>query len=280
MYFWRIEQLKDQLIARPLSDREALPYLLVFVGLTAALGFIPGEGLNVWDHVGHWPQYDSHGSRYIVGLPSEWGRSWPLLFAAVSGGGLGHRHSLGSGLGSLFSSRFISCSRSSASSQTLLPGTRPRLSQPPNWCCTGELAAMLNTSHHAPSRPDNSGAQLAHQAARMALHLHHAFVFTAVGAPEAEGLLNAGLVEGSPNTHPGQGTANRRIFFERGFLELFWVHDEHEAQSPLTAPTKLWDRWAGRGRTANPFGICLSSADGVDSNLPFPTWAYRPKLLV
>lgn len=52
MYFWRIEQLKDQLIARPLSDREALPYLLVFVGLTAAIGFIPGESLNVWDHVG------------------------------------------------------------------------------------------------------------------------------------------------------------------------------------------------------------------------------------
>ena len=129
---------------------------------------------------------------------------------------------------------------------------------------------MLNTSHHAPGRPNK---------ARMALHLHHAFVFTSVGAPEAEGLLNAGLVEGSPNTHPGQGTANRRIFFERGFLELFWVHDELEAQSPLTAPTKLWDRWAGRGRTANPFGICLSSADGVDSNLPFPTWAYRPNYL-
>ena len=113
----------------------------------------------------------------------------------------------------------------------------------------------------------------------MALHLHHAFVCTSLGAPEAEGLLDAGLVEGSPNTHPGQGTANRRFFFERGFLELIWVHDEREAQSPLTAPTKLWDRWAERGRTANPFGICLSSPDGADSILPFPTWAYRPDYL-
>jgi hypothetical protein len=111
------------------------------------------------------------------------------------------------------------------------------------------------------------------------LQLHHAFVCTSVGAPEADDFLNAGLVEGSPNTHSGQGTANRRIFFERGFLELFWVHNEREAQSPLTAPTKLWDRWAGRGRTANPFGICLSSADGLDSILPFPTWAYRPNYL-
>lgn len=113
----------------------------------------------------------------------------------------------------------------------------------------------------------------------MALHVHHVFICTPVGAPEAEGLLDVGLVEGSPNTHPGQGTANRRFFFERGFLELLWVHDEREAQSPLVAPTKLWDRWAARGRAANPFGICLSSAEGVDSNLPFPTWSYRPDYL-
>jgi hypothetical protein len=113
----------------------------------------------------------------------------------------------------------------------------------------------------------------------MALHLHHAFVCTSLGAPEAQGLFDGGLVEGSPNTHPGQGTANRRIFFERGFLELFWVHDEREAQSPLTAPTKLWERWAGRGTTTNPFGLCLSSPDGADPILPFPTRAYRPEYL-
>ena len=113
----------------------------------------------------------------------------------------------------------------------------------------------------------------------MALHLHHVFVCTSLGAPEAEGLVNAGLIEGSSNKHPGQGTANRRFFFERGFLELIWVHDEREAQSALTAPTRLWDRWAERERTANPFGICLSSADGADSILPFPSWAYRPDYL-
>jgi hypothetical protein len=113
----------------------------------------------------------------------------------------------------------------------------------------------------------------------MALHLHHVFVLTSVGAPEADDLLNAGLVEGSPNTHPGQGTANRRFFFESGFLELLWVHDEREAQSAVTAPTKLWDRWAGRGGTTNPFGLCFSSPDGAGSDLPFPSWAYRPDYL-
>jgi hypothetical protein len=105
----------------------------------------------------------------------------------------------------------------------------------------------------------------------MALQLHHVYVLTSVGAPEADDLLDSGLVEGSPNTHLGQGTANRRFFFESGFLELLWVHDEREAQSTLTAPTKLWDRWAERGRTANPFGICFSSRmRSVSVGLPDP----------
>src|SRR6187455_2460968 len=113
----------------------------------------------------------------------------------------------------------------------------------------------------------------------MALHVHHVFVCTSAGAPEAEDLVNAGLVEGSPNTHPGQGTANRRFFFESGFLELLWVHDEREAQSPLVAPTRLWDRWVERGRTANPFGLCFSSLEGPGPDLPFSVRAYRPDYL-
>jgi len=113
----------------------------------------------------------------------------------------------------------------------------------------------------------------------MALQLHHVFVCASLGAPEAEGLLNEGLIEGSSNTHPGQGTANRRFFFKRGFLELIWVHDERESQSPLTAPTKLWDRWSERGRTASPFGLCFSSSEGAGSILPFPSWPYRPDYL-
>jgi hypothetical protein len=40
------------------------------------------------------------------------------------------------------------------------------------------------------------------------------------GAPEAEALLRVGLREGAGNTHPGQGTACRRFFFENAYLEL------------------------------------------------------------
>ena len=46
----------------------------------------------------------------------------------------------------------------------------------------------------------------------MSLELDHVFVNTAPGAPEADQLLSFGLVEGSSNVHPGQGTANRRFF--------------------------------------------------------------------
>ncbi len=113
----------------------------------------------------------------------------------------------------------------------------------------------------------------------MTLRIHHVFVCTSKGAPEASTLLDSGLVEGSGNTHPGQGTSNRRFFFKRGYLELLWVHDEREARSELATPTQLWDRWAGRSDTACPFGLCFSSSEGLNSELPFPTWGYRPTYL-
>jgi len=50
MYFWRIENLKKDLIARPLSDREVLPYLLIFVGISALIPIFPMESMNSWDY--------------------------------------------------------------------------------------------------------------------------------------------------------------------------------------------------------------------------------------
>jgi len=115
----------------------------------------------------------------------------------------------------------------------------------------------------------------------MTFELDHLFICTAVDAPEADLLRAFGLVEGSPNTHPGQGTANRRFFFRNAMLELVWVHSEHEARSPLVAPTRLWERWHYRSTGYSPFGICLRpSARGATSPaLPFATWAYRPPYL-
>ena len=98
-------------------------------------------------------------------------------------------------------------------------------------------------------------------------------------APEADALLRLGLLEGSPNTHPGQGTENRRFFFENGYLELLWVFNPNDAQSPLTRRTRLWERWSQRATGACPFGIAFRPAGPRVEEPPFRSWPYVPAYL-
>jgi hypothetical protein len=109
--------------------------------------------------------------------------------------------------------------------------------------------------------------------------LDHVFVLCAEGAPEAEALTGLGFREGSGNTHPGQGTACRRFFFEHLYLELLWVHDAAEARSAVSLPTRLLERWSLRHTRASPFGVILRSAGPGPAEPPFPTWPYRPAYL-
>ncbi|HEY1057692.1 MAG TPA: VOC family protein [Limnobacter sp.] len=109
--------------------------------------------------------------------------------------------------------------------------------------------------------------------------LDHVMVCTDAGAPELNALLEAGFREGSSNVHPGQGTANRRVFFEHGFLECLWVHSVNEATSPKTQRTQLWERWAGRKSGANPFGLCFAPASSAPDGLPFEYCLYQPDYL-
>lgn len=104
--------------------------------------------------------------------------------------------------------------------------------------------------------------------------LDHLFVLVAPGAPVADELVQAGFREGSGNTHPGQGTANRRFFFEDAMLELLWVHDADEAQAPGIARLGLAERAAG----GCPFGLCLRPGAGAGP-LPFEAFSYRPPYL-
>jgi hypothetical protein len=112
----------------------------------------------------------------------------------------------------------------------------------------------------------------------VAVEIDHAFIACRRGAPEADALLRQGFVEGSPNTHPGQGTANRRFFFERFMLELVWVVDQAEATSAQTRRTRLWERCSNPGSGDSPFGIVFQS-DGNPSPPPFQTWSYFPSYL-
>lgn len=109
--------------------------------------------------------------------------------------------------------------------------------------------------------------------------LDHLFIWTSVGAPEADLLVRFGLTEGAPNTHPGQGTACRRFFFRNAYLELLWVHDAAEVQSNAVRPLHLWERWSHRADGACPFGFIFRPASRSNRPLPCATWEYRPPYL-
>ena len=112
------------------------------------------------------------------------------------------------------------------------------------------------------------------------MELDHVFVLCASGAPEADALVTLGLTEGSSNAHKGQGTACRRFFFDRMYLELLWVANPEEARSDLARPTGLWDRWSGRHGDACPFGIVVAPSPGEDASAPpFDAWQYEPPFL-
>jgi hypothetical protein len=110
----------------------------------------------------------------------------------------------------------------------------------------------------------------------MPVTVDHVFICTAVGAPSAGRLRQFGLTEGSPNHHPGQGTACRRFFFRNAMLELIWLEDAAAVRSPQTSPTKLFERFTAAGPGASPFGIILRPASGPPEPCPFPAWEYRP----
>lgn len=114
------------------------------------------------------------------------------------------------------------------------------------------------------------------------IEFDHFFVFTNPGAPEVDEVLAFGLTEGTSNTHPGQGTANRRIFFHNAMLEFLWVCDKQEVHAPLIQPMQFWQRSQYRHIGFSPFGIGLrptSQAGLFPSSLPFNTWSYCPPFL-
>jgi hypothetical protein len=69
------------------------------------------------------------------------------------------------------------------------------------------------------------------------MQIDHIFIRVLPGGAEAELLRALGLSEGSGNTHPGQGTANRRFFFANAFIELLWIADAEEIANEQTRPT-------------------------------------------
>ena len=106
--------------------------------------------------------------------------------------------------------------------------------------------------------------------------LDHVMILCNVGAPEASSLTDRGVHEGPGNTHPGQGTANRRFFFPNAYLELLWVENPVEAQSPEARDTRLFERWQKRASGACPFGLVFRPGPKGPATPP-SSWTYSPR---
>lgn len=106
------------------------------------------------------------------------------------------------------------------------------------------------------------------------MQLDHFFILTKKFAPEAELLTDLGLVEGTSNDHPGQGTANRRFFFSNTALELLYVRDADEAQNGPGQDLRFPER--ASNPDASPLGLVLRR-DGNWESEPFAGWHYQPK---
>jgi len=112
------------------------------------------------------------------------------------------------------------------------------------------------------------------------MEIDHIFICVPPGAKEAELLMDFGFKEGSANIHPGQGTANRRFFFDNVMIELLFLTNADEARSKLTRPTMLYERLISEDDKVSPFGICFRPAESDDNRqASFPCWAYRPTYL-
>ncbi len=112
----------------------------------------------------------------------------------------------------------------------------------------------------------------------MQLELDHVFVCVDPQAPEAELLKDFGLKQGRGRIHHGQGTANVCFFFHNAYLELLWLNNTNEIQSPVVQPTGLWERCRWKETQACPFGVCFRTVI-PSSQLPFPTWDYDAPFL-
>lgn len=111
------------------------------------------------------------------------------------------------------------------------------------------------------------------------MEVDHIYICTEANAPAGDLLVEFGLVEGSANKHPGQGTASRRFFFHNFMLELLWVENMEEVKNERTKPMRLYKRCLAAEDLVSPFGISIRPTAETENAAPFPSWDYHPVYL-
>jgi hypothetical protein len=108
----------------------------------------------------------------------------------------------------------------------------------------------------------------------MTIELDHFFILAEPGSPQADLVSSIGLIEGTRNNHPGQGTANRRFFFSNSTLEFLYVRDVEEAEKGRGSRLRFTERL--NSANASPFGLIVRAVSG-STDIPFPGWKYCPE---
>ena len=85
------------------------------------------------------------------------------------------------------------------------------------------------------------------------MEVDHIFIFSNKNGKEFDTLVDFGFTEGSSRLHSGQGTMNRKLYFENFFLQILWVVSETEIQSDITSKTKLWERSQFKKNQYSPY---------------------------
>ena len=107
------------------------------------------------------------------------------------------------------------------------------------------------------------------------MNADHIFIFTNDYGKIADELIEFGLKEGSSRIHNGQGTTNRKFYFDNFFLEILWVHNKTEINSELVKPIGLWQRANYQSSDFSPFGLCIVNTDETN-NLFENAYQYQP----
>lgn len=95
--------------------------------------------------------------------------------------------------------------------------------------------------------------------------IDHIFIVSRDMGKEANSLLEAGFLEGSNRVHPGQGTRNRKFYFENFFLEILWENNSEELESVAIQKIGLTDRVRFLKSAFSRFGLGLENTLESDS---------------
>lgn len=96
------------------------------------------------------------------------------------------------------------------------------------------------------------------------MNIDHIFIFTDNDGKVAGELVEFGLTEGSHRIHTGQGTTNRKFYFDNFYLEILWVYNETEIKSEKTKPSGLYQRADFKSNNFSPFGLCIVNTDDTE----------------